>query len=92
MSKLILSNMAHIKPTISQTWHMSKLKKISNHVLRCWVSLQETRTKFKQKKISTFNAWLRSSLVWAAEMQIRALPKNTGVAGNPTDTTATCTH
>jgi hypothetical protein len=43
--------MAHIKPTISQTWHMSKLKKISNHVLRCWVSLQETQTKFKQKKL-----------------------------------------
>ena len=38
----------------------------------------------------TSNALRRSSLVWEADMQIRALANSRGVAGNATVTTATC--
>lgn len=39
--------------------------------------------------LSTSKALSKSSLVWEADMQIRALANNKGVAGNATVTTAT---
>lgn len=44
------------------------------------------------EKFITSKALTMSSLVWAAEMQIRALANNKGVAGNATVTTATFDH
>jgi len=48
------------------------------------------QTKFILTSTNTSNALRRSSLVWEADMQIRALAKSRGVAGNATVTTATC--
>lgn len=43
-----------------------------------------------KEKIITWRALIRSSLEWDADMQIRALANNKGVAGKPTTTTANC--
>lgn len=48
------------------------------------------QTKFILTSTNTSNALRRSSLVWEADMQMRALAKSRGVAGNATVTTATC--
>ena len=42
------------------------------------------------REVGTFNACSRSSRVWAAEIQRRALASSKGVAGKATETTATC--
>lgn len=51
----------------------------------CTKSINHDWMKFK---IHTFKACVRSSLVWEADMHMRALASSNGVAGNATVTTA----
>lgn len=52
--------------------------------------IKKTHKKLKGKNKLTSKALTRSSLLWEAEIQMRALASNKGVAGNATVTTATC--
>lgn len=55
------------------------------------VQMITLKRKYKKERL-TSKALIRSSLVWAAEIQIRALAKSKGVAGKATVTTATCNN